>query len=473
MLINCPICATENLDIAITCTACGFALKTLDSVGYQLPNGTLLQQGKYRIEKVLGEGGFGITYKAIDLENFTDVAIKELCPDKFLRHGVNIIWPPSISPKIQQEQIQKFKTEAKSLNKCVHPNIVRVINWFEANNTAYLVMEFVLGKPLSKILQERGKLPENIVKKYFIAITEALKLVHANNFLHRDIKPDNIIINSQDQAILIDFGSARKFLADITNKMTAMLTPGYSPIEQYTNLTKSNPSTDLYAICASIYHALTGEMPIAAPGRLGSESLISPRQIEPSISVQTEEIILKGMKIEIEERFQTADELIEALKGKFISENLKQARQILKQGNLTGAVSAYQHCLLEETDHGIAAVELAMILVYIEDNQAIIAANQAIKINPNDGRSYGVLGLINCRQQKWQEALQQLEKAVKLSPQESWIQANFAWSLAKIGRWKKALIVCDRALNLDNNSEFALGLKNWILFNQEHLLKRG
>ncbi len=471
MLINCPICGAENLDTAITCAACGCALTTLNSVGYQLPSGTLLYQGKYRIEKTLGEGGFGITYKATDLEKFTDVAIKELCPNKFLRHGINIILPPSITPKIQQEQIQKFKTEAESLKKCVHPNIVRVINWFEANNTAYLVMEFVSGKPLSKILTERGKLPENIVKKYFIQITEALKLVHANNFLHRDIKPDNIIINSQDKAILIDFGSAREFLAGLTNKMTAMLTPGYSPIEQYTNLGKLNSSTDLYAICASIYHTLTGKVPVAAPARLGSETLISPRQIEASIRPQTEQIILTGMKMEIEERFQTADELIDALKGKFISQQLKQARQILKQGNLTEAVTAYQQCLLKESDNGIAAVELAMILVYVEDRQAIIAANQAIKINPNDGRGYGVLGLINCRQENWQQAVKQLEKAVKLSPQESWIQANFAWSLAKIGRWEEALIVCNCALKLDNNSDFALGLKDWILVNQKHLLE--
>jgi len=471
MLIKCPVCGSENLHTLITCTACGCALTTLNSVGYQLPSGTLLQQGKYRIEKTLGEGGFGITYKAIDLENFTNVAIKELCPDKFLRHGINIIWPPSISPKIKHEQIQKFKTEAESLQKFTHPNIVKVINWFEANNTAYLVMEFVAGKPLSQILRERGKLPENIVKKYFIQIAEALKLVHANNFLHRDIKPDNIIINSQDKAVLIDFGSAREFLAGFTNKMTAMLTPGYAPIEQYANLNKPNPSTDLYAICASIYHALTGKVPVAAPARLGSETLISPRQIEPSICCQTEQIVLTGMKLEIEERFQTADELIDALKGNFISQNLKQARQILKQEKLAEAVTAYQQCLLKEPDNSIVAVELAILLVYIDDRQAIIAANQAIKINPNDGRAYGVLGLINCRQEKWQEALQELKKAAELSPRLSWIQANLAWSLAKNGKWEEALIVCDRAIELDNNSAFALGLKGWILVNQKQLLE--
>ncbi|MGB3512403.1 MAG: serine/threonine-protein kinase, partial [Microcoleaceae cyanobacterium] len=265
MSINCPVCDAENLDTAITCIACGCPLTTLNSVGYQLPRGTLLEQGKYRIEKTLGEGGFGITYQAIDLEKTTNVAIKELCPDKFLRHGINIIWPASITPQIQQQQIQKFKTEAESLKKCIHPNIVRVIHWFEANNTAYLVMEFISGKPLSKIVKEQGKLPENIVKEYFIQIAEALKVVHSNNFLHRDIKPDNIIINSQDKAILIDFGSAREFLVGLTNKMTAMLTPGYAPIEQYANLSKPNPSTDFYAVCASIYHALTGIVPVAAP----------------------------------------------------------------------------------------------------------------------------------------------------------------------------------------------------------------
>lgn len=467
MSINCPVCGAENLDTAITCTACGCPLTTINLVGYQLSSGTLLQQGKYRIEKTLGEGGFGITYKATDLENFTDVAIKELCPDKFLRHGINIIWPPSITPKIQQQKIQKFQTEAESLKKCIHPNIVRVINWFEANNTAYLVMEFVAGKPLSQILKERGKLPENIVKKYFIQIAEALKLVHANNFLHRDIKPDNIIINFQDEAILIDFGSAREFLAGLTNKMTAMLTPGYAPIEQYANLSKPKPSTDLYAVCASIYHALTGIVPVAAPARLGSETLIFPRQIETFIHPQTEQIILTGMKMEMEERFQTADELIDALKGKFISRQLKQARQILKQGKLTEAITAYEQCLCQEPDNGIATLELAMLLVYIDDRQAITAANKAIQINPNDGRGYGVLGLMNCRQKNWQQAVKELEKAVKLSPKESWIQANYAWALAKLGRWEEALVVCNIALNLDDNSTFALGLKGWILVNQK------
>ncbi|MDJ0557035.1 MAG: protein kinase [Microcoleaceae cyanobacterium MO_207.B10] len=466
MLINCPICGAENLDTAITCTACGCPLTNLNSVGYQLPGGITLQD-KYRIEKTLGEGGFGITYQATDLANFTDVAIKELCPDKFLRHGINIIWPPSITPKIQHQQIQKFKTEAESLKKCIHPNIVRVINWFEANNTAYLVMEFVSGKPLSKILKERGKLPENIVKKYFTQIAEALKLVHANNFLHRDIKPDNIIINSQNKAILIDFGSAREFLAGLTNKMTAMLTPGYAPIEQYANLGKPNPSTDLYAVCASIYHALTGRVPMAAPGRLGSESLIFPRQIEPSITPQTEQIILTGMNMEMAERFQSADELIDALKGDFISQQLKEARQILKAGKLAEAVNSYKQCLVQEPDNGIAAVELAMILVYIDDNQAISAANQAIKISPDDGRVYGVLGLINCRQENWEQALKQLERAVNLSSKVSWIQANFAWALAKSSRWEEALIVCNIALELDSNSAFTLGLKAWILVNQK------
>lgn len=463
---NCPVCLAENADTAITCAACGCPLTSVQSNGYQLPAGTLLQKGRYRISRTIGEGGFGITYQGTDTFKSAEVAIKELCPDKFIRQDNSIIWPASVTPQAQQEQINKLKAEAECLRRCIHPHIVRVYEWFAENNTAYIVMAFIQGKPLTEIVKSAGLLPENRVKQYFLQVTAALKVVHANNLIHRDIKPENIIIDEQDRAILIDFGTAREFIAGRTNQMTAMLTPGYAPLEQYTYQARRSPSTDFYAVCASMYHAITGQVPLESLARMGSDDLIPPRQIIPSIHPQTEQIILTGMSMQAEDRFQTADELIDALQGKFISPNLRKARYLVREGKLEAAAEAYEKCLDNEPDHAVAAVELASVLIYIDDSRAAGAAKRAIQLQANDSRGYGVWGLVNCRQANWTAAVQQLQQAASLPPHESWIQGNLAWALAKTGNWQQAEIAVDRALQLDSNATFALGLKAWIAVHQ-------
>ncbi|NET58790.1 MAG: bifunctional protein-serine/threonine kinase/phosphatase [Symploca sp. SIO2E6] len=180
------------------------------------------------------------------------------------------------------------------------------------------VWDLVSANQLAEIIKTEGALPENRVIKYILQIAEALKVIHANNLLHRDIKPDNMIINQHDRAVLIDFGSAREFIANQTQKMTQLLTPGYAPIEQYGRALKRGPSTDIYALCASMYELLTGQMPVAATDRGSSDTLIPPRQLVPNINPLIEQVILTGMRMRVEERFQTAEELINALKGKFI-----------------------------------------------------------------------------------------------------------------------------------------------------------
>ena len=137
-------------------------------------------------------------------------------------------------------------------------------------------MTFIKGKPLSKILELEGPLPPNRVKRYFLQVADALKAVHSVNLLHRDIKPANIIIDQQDRAILIDFGATREFVAGKTREMSVTLTPGYAPLEQYSYRSKRWPSTDLYALCASMYELLTGELPSPATERFGAETLIRP-----------------------------------------------------------------------------------------------------------------------------------------------------------------------------------------------------
>ncbi len=467
MSITCPVCLNQNPDRALTCTVCGSPLTPVQHTGFELSPGTLLGGGKYKIEKILGQGGFGITYQATAVNNSAPVAIKELLPEKCVRQGTKIIWPFSITPKFRLEQIKKFKEEAECLSKCNHPNIVPVYAWFEENNTAYLVMALITGKSLSKILESEGILPESRVKHYMLQIAGALKCVHSNKLLHRDIKPDNIIVDIQDRAILIDFGAAREFIAGQTNNMTQMLTHGYAPLEQYAYSARRGPSTDIYAVCASMYHLLTGTIPASALlERQGTDRLIPPRQIVPSIHPQTEQIILVGMSMQVGDRFQNADELIDALNGNFVPPNLRKARQLVQQGQLAESVEKYEQCLVQDPNNSIAAVELAMVLTYLDNFKAGTAARRAMQLSPKDGRIYGVLGLIHCREANWAEAVKQLQQAVNLAPNEAWIWANFAWALGKLGNWTQAKSAADKSIELDRNSPFALGVKSWISLNQ-------
>ena len=483
MSIQCPACLTDNPDGATRCSTCGYepldassdSPTTTTSI-YHLPPGVLLKQGQYQIEKVLGEGGFGITYKGINKQNNSLIAIKELWAEKGARQNNNLIWPNSISPKDKQLQIRKFKLEASNQQKCHHPNIAQVYDWFEENDTVYIIMEFIPGKSLFSLLKEEGALSENRVKHYFIQIAEALKVVHANNFLHRDIKPDNILINSQDRAILIDFGATREFIDGLSGDMSQIVTPGYAPYEQYSYHSKRFQATDFYALCASMYELLTGELPIDAVERVNtlmqggsSDPLVVPRKLNPNITELMERVILTGMKINVGERFQTADDLIAALQGKFISPSQKKAQELVKQGKLVEAIQTYSQLLTSEPDNGEAAVELALVQVHVKDSEAEITAKRAIKLMPNDGRVYGVLGLVNCRKAKpqWTEAVKQLQQAAKLSPREVWIQANLAWALGKTGNWQQAEVAVSHALIVDNNCTFALGLKAWIAANQQ------
>jgi eukaryotic-like serine/threonine-protein kinase len=483
MSITCPACMTENSESASSCITCGFGLtsdgSTTGSSSYHLPAGALLKKGRYKIEKTLGEGGFGITYKGTDSTNSMGVAIKELWPERAVREGTTITWPNSITPQERHQQISKFKIEAEYLNKCVHPNIAKVHDWFEENNTAYLVMEFIPGKSLHQILQNEGLLAEERVKRYCISVVAALKVVHSNNLLHRDIKPDNILIDQQDRAVLIDFGATKDFIADQPKTMTVILTPGYAPLEQYGKKNKRLPATDFYALCASMYELLTGEIPAAATDRVPSETLTPPRQLRPDITPLTEQVILTGMKMKVEDRFQTADELIDALKGHFITPLHRKSLDFVKQGNLAEAVQAYERCLTTEPNNGEAAVELSLVLIHLNHSQTEVAAQRAIQLKPNDGRGYGVLGLINCRKSNWSEAVRQLQQAANLLSHESWVQANLAWALGKTGNWQKAESAIDRAIEIETEgaveiqikiqrtSAFVLGLKGWIAVNQK------
>lgn len=467
---QCLSCFANNLENAQTCQSCGSLLigtteQSTHASPLCLAPGTLLCQRRYKIEKVLGQGGFGIAYKGFDLMTSQAIAIKEYWPENAGRQGNGVIWPSTQQQR--QKEIQDVKNEFSRLKRCIHPNIVKAYDDFEENNTVYFVMDFHEGQSLLEILEHEGRLLENRVLKYFLQIAAALKIIHGNQILHRDIKPENIIIDRMDNPILIDFGSAREFIADKTQRHTRLVTPGYAPFEQYLSAARPSSATDIYAVCASMYELLTGELPTPSLERKSQDNLKPPRQIVPNLSLAIEQTILMGMRMEVKDRLQTADELIDALNGKFVSPVLRLSRQLAEQHKLAQAVVAYEKCLVNEPNNGEAAVELALIQIYINDHQAELAAQKAIQLKPNDGRSYGVLGLVKCRQANWSEAAQYLQRAANLSPGESWIQANLAWALAKSDKWQAAEMAVNQAIQLDSNSTFALGIQAWIAVNQQ------
>ena len=231
----------------------------------------------YTIEGVIGSGGFGITYKAKDPVLKKSVAIKEYIPaDIAVR-----LDDTTIVPKSQKDEddynwgLERFLDEAQLLVKFDHKNIVSVLRFIEAHGTAYIVMEYVDGETLSDILKREGTLPYTQLRSIIDPVMAGLAVVHQGDFLHRDIKPGNIIIRENGTPVLIDFGAARQAVGVRSRSVTAIVTPGYAPIEQYDTSGNQGAWTDIYALGAICYRAITGKRPDDATGRIRRDPLVS------------------------------------------------------------------------------------------------------------------------------------------------------------------------------------------------------
>jgi WD40 repeat protein/predicted Ser/Thr protein kinase len=311
--MTCPFCGAE-VGNAITCPQCGATVTTPSiSVSLSLPLGTKLFGGKYSVGKVLGQGGFGITYMGADNLLSRPVAIKELFPEGCQRNGTTV-QPTRIPPSDFSSMKQKFLDEARLLASLNHPGIVKVYDFFEENNTAYMVMEYLRGKSLAKLVEERGgALSEQEAVGYILKVCEALDVVHKAGYLHRDIKPENIIVCEDGRVVLVDFGAARSFMAGKTGKMTVILTPGFAPLEQYAEQAKRGAYTDIYALGATLYYLLTGQVPVSAADRFSGVELKGVREINGRVSRQVEEAVRKAMAMRVEERPQSVGEFVRLL----------------------------------------------------------------------------------------------------------------------------------------------------------------
>ncbi len=234
----------------------------------------------YRIERVLGSGGFGITYLARDLNLDLEVAIKEFLPEFAIREKDFSVQPKTgTHAEMFKWGLDRFMIEARTLTRFNHPNIVRVLTVFDANRTGYMVMAFEHGETLKDILDRRYTLKEDELLKILLPILDGLEAVHARGFIHRDIKPANLFIRDDGSPVLIDFGSARQALGFETQALTTVVTPGYAPFEQYYSKgQRQGPWTDIYSLGATLYRAVTGEPPQEAVERSRAilESTLDP-----------------------------------------------------------------------------------------------------------------------------------------------------------------------------------------------------
>ncbi len=280
----------------------------------ELKQGTPLQGGKYIIKRVLGQGGFGITYLAEQVSLGREVAIKEFfMKDNCVRNeetgGVTV---PTSGSAVQVEQYRKkFLKEARTLASLAHPNIVSVIDVFEENGTIYYSMPFLPGGSLNDVVKSKGRLPEREALHYVQQVAEALKYLHEEKHLcHYDVKPTNILLDSKGDPVLIDFGISKNYdpQGNETSSTPVGMSEGFAPIEQYQHMiAEFSPASDVYALGATLYFLITGTKPPTAVSRVSGEEL----KFDDTVSHSVKDIIIQSMRTSMRDRAQSIDLFIQ------------------------------------------------------------------------------------------------------------------------------------------------------------------
>ena len=301
-----------------------------------LPKETILNS-RYRIEQQLGEGGFAVTYLAEDLELGRNVVLKEYFPYTLSERDEegNVSPVPGEKTTYFYQGKERFLKEAKIQASLFEiPGVVKVLGYFEAGNTVYEVMEWIKGTTLRKYLGDNGEIPDfpeayEMLKPVF----EAVSMIHEKGYLHRDISPDNIMVQEDGKVKLLDFGTARSYLANLdqVKTMTVFVKDGFTPLEQYDPHGKQGPWTDIYSLSAVLYFLMTGYTPDSARQRQLQDTLFSPSEFGCSIDPDTEaKLMKKGLAVDWEERYRSVPDMREDLFGKEQPEKQKtSARRVV------------------------------------------------------------------------------------------------------------------------------------------------
>ncbi|HIR94066.1 MAG TPA: leucine-rich repeat domain-containing protein [Candidatus Egerieimonas intestinavium] len=297
------------------CPHCGFDREDYHPAVHHLPPGTILA-GKYLLGRVLGEGGFGITYVGWDLNLQVKVAVKEYYPNGFVTRNCGfdrrVTELTGREGEFFRKGLERFIREAQVLGQFWElPGIVSVKDYFQENKTAYIVMEFVEGQTLKELLKKSpgSRLPVERVLSMMRPVMNALEEVHKAGLIHRDISPDNLMVSPKGEVKLIDFGAARNFLGAGEKSLSVLLKPGYAPQEQYRSRGEQGPWTDVYGLCATIYRAITGQVPEEALDRLETDKLQPPSRLGAEIGPRQEKLLMRGLALSPRDRIQSMKEL--------------------------------------------------------------------------------------------------------------------------------------------------------------------
>lgn len=310
--LNCLNQYNDNNEKGI-CPHCGFGNWKYKPNDFCLELGVILKE-QYKVGTVIGAGGFGITYRAVDLNTGHPVAIKEYYPNGMVSRNSDhrTVQLSAIGKEIAYAKgLNGFLEEARGLAK-FHgiDNIVQVYDFFEQNGTAYIVMEYLRGKSLSKYTKDMGgMLDVNTATNFLMDTINALEIVHSTGMVHRDISPDNLFVQNNGTIKLIDFGAARESYGYEDKTLSIVLKPNFAPPEQFQKKSRQGPWTDIYALGATIYKVLTGKMPPESIGRYMEDDLIPPSHLNSTVPKYYDNIMLKMMALKIEDRFQNANEL--------------------------------------------------------------------------------------------------------------------------------------------------------------------
>ena len=302
---------------------------------YCLRKGTRLI-GRYTIEGVLGQGGFGITYLGMDELHKKKVAIKEFFPQGIVTRNIEYEDTVTVTLVGEKENYDKgkerFLKEAQTMAMfSKDKGIVKALDFFEINNTAYIVMEYLEGVTLKQYLRENKRIDAEDLVELLVPLIEALDEIHSQGLIHRDISPDNIMVLPDGRIKLMDFGAARDYTEFGEKSLSIVLKPGYAPPEQYQTHGVQGPWTDIYALCATMYKCITGENPPDAIDRLVDDHLKKISAFGFTVSPQIEEAIIKGMSVAAKDRYQNVGDFCEDLYGGYEERSVSEAEESQSQ----------------------------------------------------------------------------------------------------------------------------------------------